>query len=99
MADRGFSISNDVAPFGITLNIPAFLSGMEQFATSEVIESQTIASVRIHIERAIQRVKRFRILRSKSFSTWLYKPDMNHCLSPNQPFAPTHSNWTSREMH
>jgi len=24
MADRGFTISNDLAPFGVTLNIPAF---------------------------------------------------------------------------
>ena len=65
MADRGFTIANDLAPFGVTLNIPAFLSGREQFTTSEVIESQTIASVRIHVERAIQRVKRFRILRNE----------------------------------
>jgi len=90
MADRGFTISNNLVPFGVTLHVPAFLNGREQFATSEVIESQTIAAFRIHVECAMQRVKRFRILGNKSFSTWLYKPDMDHCLSPNQLFASTH---------
>ena len=28
-------------------------------------ESQTIASVRIHVERAIQRIKEFRLIRNK----------------------------------
>ena len=65
LAEGGFTISNDLAPFGVTLNFPAFLSGREQFATSEVIESQKIASVRIHVERAIQRVKHFRVLRNE----------------------------------
>ena len=65
MADLGFTISNDLAPFGLTFNVPAILSGREQLSASEVIESQTITSIRIHVERAIQSVKRFRILRDK----------------------------------
>ena len=65
MAERGFTISNDLAPFGVTLNNPAFLSGRKQFATSELIESQTIASIRRHFERAVKRVLRFRILRMR----------------------------------
>ena len=45
-----------------SLNIPAFLDGREQLIKGEVKESQSIASVRIHVERAIQRVKKFRQL-------------------------------------
>ena len=60
MADRGFKISEDLKKLGVNLNIPSFLDGREQLSESEVKESQTIASVRIHVERAIERVKRFR---------------------------------------
>ena len=58
MADRGFLIHEDVKKIGVTLNIPAFLNGREQLTKAEVKESQTIASVRIHVERAIQRIKK-----------------------------------------
>ena len=54
MADRGFLVSDDLAPFNVQLNIPAFLQGRDQLTTDEVKESQSIASVRIHVERAIQ---------------------------------------------
>ena len=46
----------------MTLNIPAFLGGRNQLTKNEEIESQTIASVRIHVERDIQRFKQFRQL-------------------------------------
>ena len=65
MADRGFTISEDLSPLGVKLNIPCFLEGREQLTAAEVKESQTIASVRIHVERAIERIKRFRILRNE----------------------------------
>lgn len=65
MADRGFLISDDLKPFGVSLNIPAFLKGRDQLSEGEVKGSQTIASVRIHVERAIQRVKKFQILRKE----------------------------------
>ena len=65
MADRGFTISDDLKPLNVSLNIPHFLSGRTQLTAAEVKESQTIASVRIHVERAIQRVKRFKILRNE----------------------------------
>lgn len=60
MADRGFTIAKDL-PEGVTLNIPSFLNGREQFDQSEVIESQAIAQERIHIERRISRIKDFHI--------------------------------------
>ena len=65
MADRGFTIKELLDPLKVELNIPAFLEGRTQFTTEEVKESQTIASVRIHVERAIQRVKKFRQIRNE----------------------------------
>ena len=64
MAYRGFTIQNLLKPLGVSLNIPAFLQGREQLTMEEVTESQTIAAVRIHVERAIQRVKKFRQIRN-----------------------------------
>ena len=58
MADRGFLIEDDLKQFNVQLNIPAFLEG------------QTIASVRIHVERAIQGIKKFKILRNSLNITW-----------------------------
>ena len=49
----------------MSLIIPAFLGGRKQLTQVEVKESQTIASVRIHVERAIQRVKKFHLNRNE----------------------------------
>ena len=65
MADRGFTIEEDLKPLGVSLNIPAFLEGRDQLSEDEVKESQSIASVRIHVERAIQRIKRFKLIRNE----------------------------------
>lgn len=65
MADRGFDIQELLTPLKVKLNIPAFLAGRDQLTKAEVKESQTIASVMIHVERAIQRIKKFRQLRNE----------------------------------
>ena len=62
MADRGFTIENLLLPLGVRLNIPPFLGDQEQLEGREVVETQQIASLRIHIERAIRHVKEFDIL-------------------------------------
>ena len=59
MADRGFTIKKQLEPLVVTLNIPSFLAGKDQLSQEEVTESQTIAAVRIHVERAIQRITYF----------------------------------------
>ena len=56
MADRGFVISSKLKKLGVVLNISCFLVGRDQLNVGEVKESQSIAAVRIHVERAIQRV-------------------------------------------
>ena len=62
MADRGFTIEDILTPLGVGLNIPPFLSSRQQLDPSEVVETQQIASLRIHVERAIRRVKEYDIL-------------------------------------
>lgn len=60
MADKGFTI-DDILPLGVSLNIPPFLGMSEQMSAEDVIATQEIASLRIHVERAINKVKNFRI--------------------------------------
>jgi hypothetical protein len=62
MADKGFTILDLVKARGLKLNIPPFLKNRSSLLPAEVIETQEIASVRIHVERAIRRVKGFHIL-------------------------------------
>ena len=60
MADKGFTIQ-DILPLGTTLNIPPFLGQNAQMSAEDVIHTQQIASVRIHVERAINRIKNYKI--------------------------------------
>eukprot|EP00795_Rhopilema_esculentum_P011150 gene11150-20034_t len=62
LADRGFLVADDIANHNATLVIPAFTKGKVQLSQQEVEESRQIARVRIHVERAIGRIKNFRIL-------------------------------------
>ncbi|XP_068696486.1 uncharacterized protein [Montipora foliosa] len=64
MADKGFDIQNDLKKLGLQLNIPPFLKDKVGFEEDDVIKTQTIARHRIHVERAICKVRRFRIFHS-----------------------------------
>ena len=61
MADRGFNIRYLLLPKGATLNIPSFSHG-KVLSKRAVCKSRQVASVRIHVERAIRRMKTFKIL-------------------------------------
>ena len=61
LADKGFTIT-DLMPEGVSLNIPPFLN-TPQFSVDEIYETTRTAQARIHIERVINRVKKFRIIR------------------------------------
>ena len=61
MADRGFTLNEDL-PRGVTLNIPPFLNGKQQLEIMDEIQTRHIAAARLHVERAIKRVKNFNIL-------------------------------------
>lgn len=62
MADRGFTIKDMLKELNIELNLPPFMEGKQQLTAEKVQEGRTIASLRIHVERAIGRIKTFRIL-------------------------------------
>ncbi len=63
MADRGFDIEDDM-PSGVGLNIPPFLNGADQLSVTDESRTRKIAAVRVHVERAIQRIKCFRIIKN-----------------------------------
>ena len=62
MADRGFDIGDDL-PTDVTLNIPPFLDGKPQLSVEEESVPRKIASVRVHVEKGISRIKNYRILK------------------------------------
>ena len=82
MADRGFLIDDILATKRVGLNIPPFLNGKSQLSEQETQETIKIARVRIHVERVIERVKNYRILKyifPNSMSTELNKIWMVCC--------------------
>ena len=63
MADRGFTIQDDL-PAGVKLIIPSFKhKDKSQFTKLELQENKKISEARVHIERAIRRIKQFLILK------------------------------------
>ena len=61
MTDRGFTITN-VLPPNVLLNVPPRLNETGQLTEAERTTTRRIASVRIHVERAIERIKNYQIL-------------------------------------
>lgn len=61
MADRGFNIEEDLKQKGCSLAMPPFLNGQDQFTQDQLQLTRTLASVRVHVERAVRKVKEFDI--------------------------------------
>ena len=90
MAGRGFTIQELLDPLGVKLNIPAFLDGKEQLEKDMVL-SQTTASVRIHVERIIAHIKKFKVLKAEIPLNLNGTSDQIWSgLSSLQLFGPTH---------
>lgn len=66
MADKGFRIIGDLKALGLELNIPPFTVSGTQMKDTDVELTEKIARHRVHVERAIARVKQFKILGGKS---------------------------------
>ncbi|XP_047138616.1 uncharacterized protein LOC124814720 [Hydra vulgaris] len=64
LADRGFTLVEEFATKGGILKLPKFTKGKKQMSSAEVDESRQIAHVRIHVERVIGRLRKFRILQN-----------------------------------
>ena len=63
MADKGFDIQDLLAAKKVKHNIPPFLGKRQRFPPPpEVEETRRIAELRIHVKRAICRIKNFHIL-------------------------------------
>ncbi|KAK6171031.1 hypothetical protein SNE40_019292 [Patella caerulea] len=62
LADRGFPIAEELMIKGASLYIPPGARGMEQMTKDNVLKTKKVANLRIHVERAINRMKWFRIL-------------------------------------
>lgn len=63
MVDKGFSIQQECLNKGIRLHIPPFLR-TDRHTERDAILNESIAKSRIHVERAIQRIKIFGIMQS-----------------------------------
>ena len=61
MADKGFTIREMLKEINVDLNLPPFLNG-RQLTADEVLKGRRIASLRIHVERAIIRIKEYQII-------------------------------------
>ena len=60
MPDKGFTIE-DLLPLGIKLNIPPFIGSQGQISSEDLVKTQTVASLIVHVERAINKMKDFHI--------------------------------------
>lgn len=58
MADRGFNIQEMLAGKGVKVNVPPFMNESGQFNEKEMFATRRIATLRIHVERAIERIKK-----------------------------------------
>ena len=64
MADKGFDIEDLLRERSVSLNLPPFLDSRSQFSATEVQQIKMIAKLRIHVERAIRRIKEYHIFDS-----------------------------------
>jgi hypothetical protein len=62
MVDKGFLIFDLASKVGVKVEMPPLASSSKQFSRQDLGKGRKIAASRIHIERAIQRGKLFRIL-------------------------------------
>jgi len=62
LADRGFTITDLLLVKHATLNIPPFLGQRSKFTAQEELKTRRIAKARIHVERVIERIKKFKLL-------------------------------------
>ena len=61
MADKGFNCQDELASVGASLVTPAFLVGKKQFSKEQTEHNKTVASLRVHVERLMERIKNWHI--------------------------------------
>ena len=81
LADRGFDITEALACYGANLAIPPFTKGKPQLSCREVETARELSRVRIHVERAIGRVKNYKLLQATLPITLVKNPrDQGYCV-------------------
>ena len=65
MADKGFNCQDELASVGAVLVTPKFLKDKRQFSTKETEHNKTIASLCVHVERLMERIKNWHIFDRK----------------------------------
>ncbi|XP_046342933.2 uncharacterized protein LOC124123796 [Haliotis rufescens] len=63
LADRGFFIDTELATQGAQLMVPAYSKGKNQLSRQEVETSRVYSNVRIHVERVINRLKDWGVMK------------------------------------
>lgn len=62
MADKGFNIQKDVEDCRLKLNIPPFAQSGSQMSQGDVLLTKKIAAHRVHVERTIASIKKFKVV-------------------------------------
>ena len=65
MADRGLTMRDYLAKFGIRLIAPYFVKNGRYLPLNELTESVAIPRVRIHVERCMARIKQWHVLKNR----------------------------------
>ncbi|VDI44108.1 Hypothetical predicted protein [Mytilus galloprovincialis] len=83
MADRGFTIRDLLTEKKATLNMPPFTrkcvwGKKKRLNVNEIKQTRSIAKLRIHVERAIQRLKLFKLIGNTI--AWSLKPLSNQMV-------------------
>lgn len=75
MVDKGFLIRGEIEKLGLKLLIPPFAPGSGQMTASDVALTRKIAKHRVHVERAISRAKKFKIIDNR------IEASLFHCIN------------------
>lgn len=62
MVDKGFLIEKDLEEIGLRVNIPPFAQSKKQMSATDVHRTKKIAAHRVHVERGIAKIKKFKIV-------------------------------------
>ena len=82
MADKGFEIQNLLDEIQVRVDHPPILRGIKVMNIDQEMATRRIAKLRIHVERAIERVKNFRILQDTfPQSQWRMLNDIWKCCA------------------
>lgn len=65
MVDKGFAIEDECQQYLLTMIRPPFMRQKGKFTRAEAVQCAKIARARVHVERVIQRIREYSMLRNK----------------------------------